>query len=319
MPLEMVFNELSIETQAINFHEARNWMEGFVGTIRSAAISGVNRVIRTHIDMNSTLLAPDYPMSKWRNDENVDLETRRYFRSIISQHPALEDRPDIIDSMNAHDFFYKETRVFGLGMTYLLDYLSISLPSMEDWNNHKLKIEIQLIEEENEGDLITNEISIKHASDPSHLDELGKWISERLQNNVENANDLWNRRAELFPHLFFCGNTETQILSLHHRDPLFQQVLKRLFELEKYCSTWQEGAFSADGLPFKATPESASTMQKYGDERTFNCPNGNKVTFNWHGRLTPNNWRIFFDPTIGPGQMSVGYIGTKLSTVNYKV
>ncbi|RZB31661.1 MAG: hypothetical protein SRB2_04630 [Desulfobacteraceae bacterium Eth-SRB2] len=102
----MVFNELSIDTPAKDVQEARQWMVGFINTIRSASVAGVNRVLRTHIDVNSTLLTFEYPLARWRNDGDVDLEARRYFRSLISQYPQLDDLPEIKNDMLAQDFFY---------------------------------------------------------------------------------------------------------------------------------------------------------------------------------------------------------------------
>jgi hypothetical protein len=34
--------------------------------------------------------------------------------------------------------------------------------------------------------------------------------------------------------------------------------------------------------------------------------------------MTPGAWRIYFDPSIGPGMMHIGYIGRKLPTVKYE-
>ncbi len=315
MDLEMVFNELSIDTPAENIHEARQWMAGFINTIRSASVAGVNRVLRTHIDVNNTLLTLEYPLARWRNDGDVDLEARRYFRSLISQYPPLDDLPEIKNDMLAQDFFYQDRRSYGFGIAYLLENLSISLPSSEDWEVHMIDIQTQLLDDIE--DLVSQSVQIPHASNSFHIDELAGWIENRLKAGVQNGEDLWNRREELFSNLIFCNHVAKQILTLQPGDPLFRQLVKRLFELQTYCSAWNEGAFAPDQLPFKATVESESTMQQYSKERTFNCHGENEITFTWHGRMTPGAWRIYFDPTIGPGMMLIGYIGPKLPSVKY--
>jgi hypothetical protein len=315
MDLEMVFNELSIDTPAENIREARQWMAGFIDTIRSASVAGVNRVLRTHIDVNNTLLAFGYPLARWRNDVDVDLEARRYFRSLISQHPPLDDLPEIKNDMLAQDFFYKDRRSYGFGIAYLLESLSISLPSSEDWEVHMIDIQTQWFDDI--GDLVSQGVQVPHASNSFHIDELAGWIIERTETGIQNGADLWRRRGGLFPNLIFCDHIAKQILLLQHGNPLFRQSVKRLFELQAYCSNWHEGAFAPDQLPFKATVESESTLQRYSKERTFNCHGENEITFTWHGRMTPGAWRIYFDPTIGPGMMRIGYIGPKLSTVKH--
>jgi hypothetical protein len=313
MDLDMVFNELSIDTPAENIQEARQWMAGFIDTIRSASIAGVNRVLRTHIDMNNTLLAIEYPLARWRNDSDVDIEARRYFRSLISQYPPLEDIPETSNDMLARDFFHQDKRAYGFGIAYLLESLSISLPSEEVWDAHEIEVKTEWLHEGE--DLISKKVQVAHASDSSHIDLLAGWITERLKTGVVNGDDLWNRKEDLFSRLIFCDHVAKQIFPLQKGDPMFRQVVKRLFELQNYCSAWHEGPFLPDQLTFKATVESELTLQKYGKERTFSCQDEKKITFSWHGRMTPGAWRIYFDPNIGPGMMRIGYIGHKLSTV----
>ena len=214
--------------------------------------------------------------------------------------------------MLAQDFFYQDRRSYGFGIAYLLQSLSISLPSSEDWEVHMIDIQTQWLD--NIEDLVSQGVQIPHASNSFHIDELAGWIENRLKAGVQNGEDLWNRREELFSNLIFCNHVAKQIFPLQPGDPLFRQVVKRLFELQTYCSAWNEGAFTPDQLPFKATVESESTMQQYSKERTFSCHGENEITFTWHGRMTPGAWRIYFDPTIGPGMMQIGYIGPKLST-----
>ena len=146
----MVFNELSIDSPAATILEARQWMEGLIETVVSATAAGVNRVFRTHIDMNYTILAPGYPLAKWRNDNTVDIEARRYFRSLISQYPPLEDLPGIGNDMLARDFFFDKRRSYGLGVAYLLESLAVSLPSEDIWDVHQIDIKTQWLEENEE-------------------------------------------------------------------------------------------------------------------------------------------------------------------------
>lgn len=316
MDIDMVLNELSIDISATNIWEAQQWMTGFIKTIISASAAGVNRVLRTHIDINNILLAPAYPLSRWRNDAKVDLEVRRYFRSLVSRFPPLDDFPKISNDMLSQDFFHQDRRAYGFGIAYFLESLSVSLPSANAWNVHEVEVKTEWLNES--GELTSQSVQIAHASNPSHIALLSGWITERLKTGVENGDDLWNRKKELFPNLIFCDSVTKQICPLQKGFPMFRQIVKRLFELQKYCSEWLDGSFSPELLHFKASIESRPTMQKYGRERTFICPDGNEITFTWHGRMTPGAWRIYFDVGVGPGMMHVGYIGPKLPTDKYE-
>ncbi len=73
MDLEMVLNELSL-TPAEDIPTAQKRMSDFIDTVRTATTHGVKRVIRTKEDFQSTILAPNYPIMRWRNDSSVDRE-----------------------------------------------------------------------------------------------------------------------------------------------------------------------------------------------------------------------------------------------------
>jgi hypothetical protein len=139
----------------------------------------------------------------------------------------------------------------------------------------------------------------------------------RLRSGIESGQDLWNRREELFPSLYFCENIKEDIQNLFSGDPLLRQITKKLLEIEKFCRVWKNGAFDPDKLPFKVTGEYEGTMQKYGKERTFSCPGDIEIVFKWHGRITPRAWRIYFEPGTGTGSMYIGYIGPKLPSVDF--
>ena len=102
MALEMVLNELSLQTAA-NIHTARGWMEAFIQSYRCSKLPHrVSRVIRTKSDIFDITLAEDYPLRRWLNDQGVDLEMRRYIRVLTTKAPFWEDLPDLYDNVLVH-------------------------------------------------------------------------------------------------------------------------------------------------------------------------------------------------------------------------
>ena len=60
MDLEIVFNELSLQTRAADISTAREWMSEFIDTIRTAKPApGIKRKLRTRNDFSDSLLAPN--------------------------------------------------------------------------------------------------------------------------------------------------------------------------------------------------------------------------------------------------------------------
>ena len=317
MDLDMVLNELSVQFPASDIRTAHEWMSDLLNTIIAAAKQGVNGILRTHRDFHATMLAPDYPLGRWRNDPSVDKEKRWYFNFRITQKPFLVDldAPEIEEKLGLCEFTHKGDVVQGLGHAYLLEALPVSVRSACRWEFSLLELEVQQLDDN--GNIVTDIVTVVHASHPSHIVEHENWIQNRLQQGIRDGVDLWNRRRELFPSLIFCEGVGKQILQLRSGNPMLQSTRKRLFELENYCKSWHEGAFNSDNLPMKATPESQSTLQQYGSERTFLCPDGQERIFSWHVRLTPTAWRIHFFPKPKIKQIIIGYIGPHLPTARY--
>src|SRR2546425_760945 len=114
----MVVNELSIAVPAADVRTARQWMDGLVSVVRCAIRFGVSRVLRVDHGLDGILLAPDYPVARWRNDHDVDREARRYILSLTSKSPYLSeiDDPDVRDKMNGCDFHCEGQPARGLGV-----------------------------------------------------------------------------------------------------------------------------------------------------------------------------------------------------------
>src|SRR4028118_1248853 len=87
--LDIVFNELSLQTPAADISTARQWMSEFIDTIRAVKPApGIKRKLRTRSDFFYFFLAPNYPIVKWLNDPDVDFEARRFLK-------GLQDKNDL--------------------------------------------------------------------------------------------------------------------------------------------------------------------------------------------------------------------------------
>lgn len=313
MALEMVLNELSLQP-ADSIYTARQRMNIFIATVRAATSHQASRSIRTKTEIRDITLAPDYPLNSWLYDTAVDLEARRYVMALAARVPFWDGLPELQDRLLEYDFRFQGQPAPGLGVAYLLDSLAISLLSDECWNAALLVLDAQWIT--GDGDIQNQSANVIHASLPEHVDEHRDWIQERLLSDVRDAADLWERRSELFPQLTFCEAVGPQVRSLSLT--MLRPVARRLIELQGYCHHWTDGGFNPDELPTQATPESQSTLQQFGRERTFLCPDGQERTFSWKVHLTPHAWRLYFHPDPTTRTMIIGYVGPHMSTTKYK-
>jgi len=314
--VDMVLNHLSLGTPAAEERTARELMSELIGTLSTAVKLGV-KTLRTQNSIYALILAQDYPVARWLNDNQVSQDERDFLLTLSTQTPPIADLtdPELENRVDLSEFRYQGELATELGIAYLLDALAVSLLSEAKWDCSRLELSVRRLDENQE--IIDERVEIVHASRRNHVLEHAEEIQHRIRTGVRDGAELWHRRAELLPHLEFCQNVGEQLQNIRTGSLMLRPIEKRLFEFEDYCQTWESGPFDPDSLPSKASPESQATIQQFGEERTFLCPDGEYRVFSWHVRLTPLAWRIHFFPDVGPGRMIIGYIGKHLPTVNF--
>ena len=331
MALEMVLNEHSLCAPDVD--RARVWMTKLAETIQqvSQICGGQTAKFWTQKQVGSTILTRDYRDRAYAlrtylfGDQTVknnkeQKAQRDYLQSLLTRTPYWDEQPQPgasqpsdIDEM---EFIHNNQTcaMCGLGFTYLRNALAISLPSDSHWQVDKILLTV--ISLSTRSNAIPEEVvEIIHASLSEHIITHENWIRNRLRSDIKDGADLWDRRASLFPLLTFCANVERQIQTLS--PTMLWPVAGRLFDLQTHCERWTSGGFGTDGLPGNPSTESPATLQQFGQERTFRCPDGETRCFDWHVRLTPNAWRLHFFPCPEIKQVIIGYIGPHLPTAKY--
>lgn len=315
MDVDMVLNHLSLGTPAAEERTARELMSELIRTLSTAVKLGV-KTLRAQTKIGGIIIAQDYPVAKWLNDNQVSQDERDFLLTLSTQTPPIADitEPGIENRVYLSEFRYQGEQATELGIAYLLNALAVSLLSEEKWDCSRLDLEVRRLDENQE--IIDERVEIVHASRPNHVLEHAEEIQHRIRTGVRDGAELWHRRAELFPHLEFCQDVGERLQNIRTGNVMLRPIEKRLFELEDYCQSWERGPFDSKSL-LNASRERQTTLQQFGEERNFLCPDGEKRDFSWHVRLTPLAWRIHFFPDVGPGKMIIGYIGPHLRTVNF--
>lgn len=312
MDLEMVFNELSARTLAPDISTARQWMSELISTMLAAKGCGL-KGIRIQADFHAMILAESYPLSRWRNDPEVNKDERTFLRTLATKTPLFVDIPDIEIKIKVEDpgceLSLQGIQSESFKVAYYLETLVISLHSELLWNASRINLDLIQIDEN--GELIKESVEVLHASQKNHVLEHADWIKKRQQTAVVDGLELWNRRAELFSSLEFCDRVSQQIESLV--DPkMLRQVVRKLFELDELSKSWTDGALNLDNLPSKASPESESRLKEFREQLNIQCLDGKKRIFSLHVRMTYKVWRLHFCTELGPGKIIIGYIGPKI-------
>lgn len=318
MELDLVFNELSVKALAPDKEIAKQWMFQLIQTIRSFTAQGVKVNIRSHESFYLIMLAPNYSISQWCKEAS---EKERLFIKTLSKKTPLSqdllniDIQEIENNTALYEFYHKSKLAIGLGVAYLLDTASISFISDQCWEISYLELDIiQLNDGEN---IVHNTLEIRHASHNNHVQDHAEWIQRKIQEAIVEGADIWDKREELFPNLEFCDSVCKQLENIRPGQIELAPVYKTLVELQKCCQNWTSGAFSVEGYTLDESGESEPTLNKYRQERTFTCPDGEERLFERHVKLRFCNWRIHFLP-LKPGILIIGYVGRHLPTVNYR-
>lgn len=144
------------------------------------------------------------------------------------------------------------------------------------------------------------------------LSDFRKYKNSQLWN--VDCNSFWEKKDLLFDKLIFCDNVKSQIESIADNKH-FEQVLNKLKLFNQAIKeTWDSGNFSYKIIkrdyPLTISPESDGTINKYGNERTFQLPDGNSQLFDLHIKM--GDKRIHFFPDNDKKIIYIGYIGEHL-------
>jgi hypothetical protein len=140
------------------------------------------------------------------------------------------------------------------------------------------------------------------------------------QNDLWNVTfrNIWDRRRKLFPNIELCGEVKGQCLRIGNSS-LFNQMVEVLKKFDNAVSKWksESGVFSYTTInqtySLKISPESAQTINKYGDERRFKLPGGKTELFELH--IKTGELRFHFFPDNITRKVYIGYIGHHLPTI----
>ena len=321
MTLSLIFNDLSLRRPAPDRQTARKWMTEFIGTLKAAVDHKVT-VLRMRDNFGDLPLSLDYPMGAWFGDNSVSRDERDFVLAYATQYSFI--RPYDEDLRGDQEFQsgklsfegrFGGEKAEGLGFAHLLNGLALSILSEPCWNTHSLELDCEELDSES-SEISKRRETLPHVSRSRHVAvEHAGWIAERIRTGVGSGPDLLTNAITLFPNLVFCRYATTQIMKLTESSMYLPRILERLSELEKLADAWQWGNFNYRQI-HNASPESPSTMGRFGDRREFVCPDGQRRTFEWHLKGLPNAWRIYIVADTKEKKILIGYVGKHLPTAS---
>ncbi len=275
----LVFNELSMPARVTDPPVGTQYLRQFVDVLLDHRIRGSKQLV-TPREFLSLQVFPGFSIGRWLSTEQwVDRDKSLATKRLIDRRVDFER---FVQAKNETDFEtdyrYGTRAADGLRVAYIEGGLAVSFPSEAEWDTPSVRFEKTWIEG---SDVRSAEDRVPHASVLTHLDSNLPWLQTTALAPAVDGNDLWDCRIELFPSLDFCASVEAQVRILGGNQPRFRLVSRGFSDLQRYCSGWTSDNFDIGGLS-RASGESLSTLQKYGEERTFLCPDGEYRLFQYH-------------------------------------
>lgn len=327
MDVYLVFNELCLlrpcaANAEVTIQMAQQRMEDFGNVITHARRSGV-KSLRVKQGFFELPLTPKYTIRDWKNDSHVDRELRRRIQSAATALDELEEFRVAESKKLTFEFEYEGQEAEGLGFSYLLESIAVSLNTEACWQESKITLEIEeLVEHDDDDvDVVVKQETVRHVSKADHFGCHRDWLQqERFATSVQDGHYLLSKIDEWFPNLVMIDHMKEQIDRMRAGTPQMRQLVIKLFELENYCCNWTQAAFDSKRLKSKVSPESQTVRDSKSmrGQRTFQLPDGHDQFFEWHLRLTPDAWRLYFLPDAAKHKMYIGYVGPKLQTAKHK-
>ncbi|QQT33067.1 hypothetical protein I6I99_11065 [Sphingobacterium multivorum] len=313
---ELYFNELSVKTEAENTGHANFLLQNLFDicdAINNLKFDPLK--LKTQKDFASrTILTDNYTFFTFL--ESLKRDVRQRYITYLAQSPHLHENPY---------FRLDKVEVVGFGHAFLNDGVSVSINNNDNWGQTSYSIQSEYLGEENDAEIEYDEKEVKHLPGKEKLAIYKDHFYKRaLQNavvnleNVDSIEDFWNKREKLFPNLEFSPQSEGLLHkfgALSH--PSFIRAVECLNILNLHLKEVDLGTKKFEDFPIKITPDTPSTLGKYGSERTFTLPSsGEDKIFSLHAKL--GELRIYIYPNADKTKLIIGHIGGHLTTKKYK-
>jgi hypothetical protein len=258
-------------------------------------------------------LAPNYFWQNWYNENKsiALLKTQiQSFLSLKTKSPLFSSE-DIASDLQLFEVKLPNypNELIALRAAIWYNCPIVSYPTKDPWN--KSPIEVNVIKLDEKGECSTLEKIINYF-DSNKIDEIS--LRKSQQESIDSGEDLWKRKNELFPNLYFCGETQSQLKNWSLGKITLEQVKKSLSILNEFFEGWQN---ENKGLNVSRESDSVRYNPKMRSKREFYLSNGRKEFFEEHVKLN-NSIRIHFYPNASDKKIYIGYIGKHLPTKKFK-
>ncbi len=311
--MTLVFNELSADERARTRGDAMVRMAHMVRAIAALVGDRAPKLMAiSDFDLYGTVLADGYCLAEWLHDPAADRDLRLFLVK-ISAKVAFDDEVSQAakDRFMLSEFQVEDREARGLGLSYLLGTVAVSLRSESYW----MRVRVPLLHTwlEDDGSVQRQDVEALNIADHEQARQVNDELVALAQTGlVGSPSRLTESKHKCFPHLQFGLDVDEQIARLP--TDVVEQVITKLIVLD---GAVRDGRLTgaAPALPMIHS-ESERTMQQYGDRRIFRGADGVPKLFEPHA-MVGSSYRIHLRVDRPATVLEIGYIGKHLPTARF--
>ena len=314
----MVLNHASLT--AAGWHDAVEWLreaaEGMAAVVENGAAAPALRIFRT--------------MDQIRCRDNRTLV--QVYSELRRRGEARDQRMFLIERIDKAHFLLDglgpevEERFRGcqsselpadegapLVLCAVTGAIAISVPSEPTWDHDRVPIELV---ESAQG--ARRRVEIDNVARPEHALLVAERHRGRLRRQCRDAGELWDCRAELFPHLSFAPDVQNSLVKLN--PGLLSTLVNKLADLDETAADWRRSGGGEPRWRCEVTPGESDSVRKHPrwrEKRRFRSADGEWRLFLPHVQLGGNQ-RIHLRLDRRKCEIEVGHIGGHLRTKKHK-
>lgn len=310
---QLFLNEKSCETTAGPDRVNRAMTELVKAIVAVARVDRPGTVLVAREPVKSLRLAKDHPIAKWIGTPG----TKELWQRLLLMQTKYPHEDVYPEGETFSDVAYRHERVpvTGLGAAHLMGGVGVSLLLEPCWDVDRITLEREELLDDEDGGSALTAVEIPHAATRAHVDSHLPWIREETEaalrgdlSAIHTGAELWERCADLFPHLRFLPHVEAQLRELKRY--WVHPVRKRLAEMDRAVLLW-DAATQPDGPEWGSlvTPEHPNRKREYC---AFTDLDGEVQHFGTHLRFTPDEGRLHFRFVAATRRVHIAHIGRKL-------
>jgi hypothetical protein len=161
--MEIIFNELSLQNLPETRMEADRAMRRWIELLENIQKTVKSLDLRSTILLKEALISSDLPLMEWLKKNK---EKAAFFLGLITKKEIVHNYPD---------YFWNQTRCFGLAYAYETDTASISYNGITNWFESRYTLNKQFIDEK-ANQFQETDIVVRHIGTQEHIRYYEDWL-----------------------------------------------------------------------------------------------------------------------------------------------